>query len=100
MKVNSILLNPKDNVVTAVNDINEGEDIQYLKNGELYTIKASEKIPSYHKVVISEIKKNEHVIKYGEIIGAATENLTVGRLANHLNIASLPRDYEMEIRRE
>jgi hypothetical protein len=97
MKTNTVLLNPKDNVVTATVDIAKGTRIQYLKDGKVIEHIAKEDIPAWNKAAIAEISLQGPVIKYGEIIGAAMEAIAVGTYVSHLNIASIPRDYEKEM---
>ncbi len=97
MKANSIMLSNKDNVVTATIAIEAGEEILYLSQGQLNRITAIESIPAWNKAAITAITDQGAVIKYGEIIGAATENIQAGAYVSHLNIMSLPRNYEQEI---
>ncbi len=98
MKANAILLNNKDNVVTATCDIDQGQTVLYFKDSELCEITAIEKIPAWNKAAIAPINNEETVIKYGEIIGAAMEDIAVGAYVSHLNIRSLPRDYKKELK--
>jgi hypothetical protein len=97
MKANTILLNSKDNVVTASCDIQKGETIAYFKDEKLHRITAIENIPVWNKAAIEPIANKDSVIKYGEIIGAALEDIAVGAYVSHLNIMSLPRDYKAEM---
>ena len=41
---------------------------------------ATDKIPAGHKFALRDIAKGEYVIKYGEIIGKATENIKKGEI--------------------
>ena len=43
------------------------------------------------------MKTGEHVIKYGQIIGAMTTDAEEGMWISHKNIMSLPRNYEDEL---
>ena len=43
------------------------------------------------------MKTSEHVIKYGQIIGAMTADAEEGMWISHKNIMSLPRNYEDEL---
>lgn len=99
MKINSILINNIDNVVTVTVDIKKDENINFLKDGVGITIIAKEVIPVWNKVAINSISKEDHVIKYGEIIGAAIEDISEGSYVSHLNIMSLPRNYDKEMRK-
>ena len=97
MKAEAIMLNPKDNVVTAVNGASAGQTVHYFKGSELCSVTTTEQIPPCHKIAVAPIAKGAHVIKYGEIIGGAQVDIGVGSWVSHLNIDSLPRDYSSEL---
>lgn len=44
MKINALMMNPGDNVVTTVTEISKGEDVCYLVGGENKVLKAIEDI--------------------------------------------------------
>ena len=58
-----------------------------LKVGDK-TIKLINDIPVGHKFSLAEIQKGEKIIKYGEIIGVATQNIQVGEWIHIHNIKS------------
>lgn len=49
---------------------------------------ATDKIPAGHKFALRDISKGEYVIKYGEIIGRATEDIKQGEWAHTHNVKS------------
>ena len=55
MKVNALMMDDKDNVVTCVADIAAGETVIYKKNNEVCTITAKEDIPYCHKIALTDI---------------------------------------------
>ena len=55
MKVNALMMDDKDNVVTCVVDIAAGETVVYKKNNEVCTITAKEDIPYCHKIALTDI---------------------------------------------
>lgn len=73
----AILVNQKDNVVTAVSDIKKGEEIVYPGSGA-NPIKAREEIPYGHKTAISKISQGGDIIKYGEVVGRAGKDIEPG----------------------
>lgn len=96
MRINALMMDSKDNVVTCVTEIKKGEQVIY-KNGEtIKTLLANEDIPYCHKIAIIDIAEQGDVIKYGEMIGRTTEPITVGCWVSHKNIYSVPRKYEEE----
>jgi len=84
MEVSKIIrINPKDNVVVALFEIQGGEDI-LIPGGGLIT--AREKIPVNHKVSIKDFKKGDPVIKFGEEIGRTNQDIPKGRWIHAHNL--------------
>ena len=46
-KVNALLMNAADNVVTTVAEVAKGEEVVFQKDGEYLKIRAEEDIPYY-----------------------------------------------------
>lgn len=98
MNKNAIMLRPVDNVVTVVSDVEAGDTVVFSKDGKQCTVEAAESIPAYHKIAVSDLKKGDHIIKYGQIIGGLTvDEVKKGYWISHKNIMSLPRNYEDEL---
>ena len=49
---------------------------------------ATDKIPAGHKFALKDIKKGEYIVKYGEIIGRATEDIKQGEWVHTHNVKS------------
>jgi altronate dehydratase len=79
----TIIINPKDNVAIALQDIKEGEKFS-LADGKKIT--ALNNIPYSHKVALADIKKGEQIIKYGETIGFASEDIKQGHWVHAHNL--------------
>ena len=47
-----------------------------------------EKIPAGHKYALQAIDKGEYLVKYGEIIGRATQDIAVGDWVHTHNVKS------------
>ena len=77
-------MHPKDNCATSLMSLAENEVIELLDR----KIKLSQPISSGHKFALIEIKKGENVIKYGEIIGIATDDINIGDWIHIHNIKS------------
>jgi altronate hydrolase len=58
-------VNPKDNVIVALQDLAKGEAVQY--DGETYILQ--EDIPAKHKFYMREMNTGEEVIMYGVLVG-------------------------------
>lgn len=86
--INSMIIDEKDSVIVAIEPIKKGTDVNYKLNGEVKTITAKEDIKIYHKISVKEIKKGEPVLKYGEHIGIAGEDIEVGMHVHVHNVES------------
>lgn len=82
-----IIIDPRDNVATALRDLHKGEDIEIPDMGILLSM--IEEIPFGHKVSLQEIGKGGMIMKYGEIIGQATSDIPKGSHVHVHNIESL-----------
>ena len=89
LKFDALLINDKDNVATALREINENEEILVGESRKTIKLIVFEKILFGHKVAIKDVKKGENIIKYGEIIGKATKEIPAGYHAHVHNIESL-----------
>ena len=90
-------MDPADNVVTCVEEIKSGEKIIYRNGDEYLSLTAAEDIPYCHKAALIDLRKGEHVIKYGELIGETNALIKKGGWVSHNNIFSVPRDYDSEL---
>jgi altronate dehydratase small subunit len=72
------LVNEKDNVITAVSDLDVGEDVVYRAPSEIKSIKTAEAIPYGHKIALTKIRKGSYIVKYGEVIGRAKSDIKPG----------------------
>ena len=86
----AIQIDEKDNVATATSDIDAGEQLEIISpDGKvILTPNVIELIPFGHKLAINHLAKGESVIKYGEIIGIATQHIETGAWVNTHNVGS------------
>lgn len=84
MKNKTIQLNPRDNVVVALQDIAAGEQIQT----DDQSITVNEPVARGHKVAIKAIDEGNDIIKYGSPIGHATAPIGVGSWVHTHNVAT------------
>lgn len=89
MKIDAIMIKEKDNVATALRDIRTGETISVGIGEQTKEISIINTIPYGHKFAIQDISKGENILKYGEIMGRATQDIAVGAHAHIQNIESL-----------
>ncbi len=75
----AVLVNDKDNVVTAVSEVRANEEVSYQVGSETRWIRANEDIHYGHKLALTKVAKGNVIIKYGEIIGRAKVNIQPGQ---------------------
>ena len=82
-------INPDDNTATALGDIEAGETISLVsKSGPVGEMTATQAVPFGHKLAVADVKNGEKVLKYGEVIGLATQPISKGDYIHTHNVAS------------
>jgi len=85
----AIRINPDDNAATALNDIEAGETISLVsKSGPIGEMTAKQAVPFGHKLAVTDIKKGDKILKYGEVIGLATQQISKGDYVHTHNVES------------
>ncbi len=87
--MDAIMLRDNDNVATALRDLAEGEEIVVGVQEWSVRVRVRQPIAFGHKLSVIDIKKGDHVLKYGEVIGRATQAIQAGFHAHVHNIESL-----------
>ncbi len=77
----TIHISPNDNVAVALCNLKKGEAFEGV------TLLAD--ISRGHKFCVAPVKKGEKVVKYGEVIGTATEDIKAGE---HVHVHNLKTD--------
>ncbi len=85
---NAMIIDPKDDVVIAIETIEKDDDIIYVCNGETLCFPALEDITIYHKAACQNIPKGKSVSKYGQHIGIATRDIKKGEHIHVHNVTS------------
>lgn len=78
MVKNTIIINPLDNVAVALVDLKKGETHE--------GVVLIEDITKGHKFALTAIKKGEKIIKYGNPIAYATQDISVGEHVHTHNV--------------
>jgi len=89
MKIDAIQIKKADNVATSLRDIQAGEEVTVGVSDATSRITILENIPHGHKFAVRPIPKGETILKYGEVIGRATQDIATGKHAHVQNIESL-----------
>lgn len=75
MKPNALVINDCDNVAVTLEDVKRGEAVRLADGREIV---AAMDIPFSHKVALRRFRRGEDIVKYGEIIGQAGQNIEAG----------------------
>ena len=87
----AIQIDSKDNVATVTTDASSGEQVEVLNPGGEVILKTKlvNNILFGHKLALSDIREGDEVVKYGEVIGVAAEDIGVGEWVHTHNVNSV-----------
>ncbi|MFB9327329.1 UxaA family hydrolase [Paenibacillus aurantiacus] len=85
----ALVVDPKDDVATALRDLAAGENVQYRSGETLGSVTTLAAIPFGHKIAIRDIASGQPVRKYGEIIGQTTEPIKPGEHVHVHNVEGI-----------
>ncbi len=83
-----IVINGKDNVATALEEIPAGTTVSVKTEHGREKIELISYIPKGHKFALTHIEQAGTVIKYGETIGRSTEEILRGQHVHVHNVVS------------
>ncbi|RLE79740.1 MAG: flagellar biosynthesis protein FlgA [Thermoprotei archaeon] len=87
-KIDAVVVNERDNVAVALRDIKPCEKILVSIKDKTLELIVKDFIRRGHKIALYDIKRGEYIIKYGEVIGVATEDIERGRHVHCHNVKS------------
>lgn len=82
----ALIMQPNDNVATALEEIQAGDDVAAALGKESRSIHAAEAIPFGFKVALQDIAQGELIRKYGEVIGRASTAIARGTMVHIHNL--------------
>jgi len=82
-----VAINPIDNVATALTSIDAGSKVA-VDVGQPKTVLVKDSIRMGHKFALERIVKGGDVVKYGEVIGRASEDIEQGKHVHIHNVRS------------
>ena len=87
----ALQVDPKDNTATIfADDIRAGATVEVRDpQGGRHPLKVLADVPYGHKIALRDIARGEHIIKYGESIGAAERDIPAGDYVHVHNIVAL-----------
>jgi altronate hydrolase len=84
MAVLGIRVHPRDNVAVVAADVQAGDLVRLADGTEVLAVEA---IPRGSKLALGPVACGEVVIRYGEEIGRATEDIAAGEYVHTHNLA-------------
>jgi len=88
MERKAIVLNSKDNVATALADLASGDSVALEIDKKPMSVTLVNPIQFGHKFSLVDVKTGTRIIKYGEVIGEATQDIKTGEHVHVHNVAS------------
>ena len=89
MKYDAIMLSERDNVATALRDLEPRETVFVVCGSRSFVHPVREFIPYGHKFAVGDIARGADIVKYGEVIGRAVMPIAAGRHVHVENVESL-----------
>ena len=83
-----IVINSKDNVAVALRDLKPGEIVEVSIGDKLVKVQVRDFIKRGHKIALYDLRKGDYIIKYGEVIGVATQDIKQGQHVHCHNVKS------------
>jgi altronate dehydratase small subunit len=88
-RIDAIAIRENDNVATALRDLAVGEEIVVGMADRTRSVQVRQAIPFGHKLALTDIPAGTDILKYGEVMGRATQDIPAGAHAHIHNIESL-----------
>jgi altronate dehydratase small subunit len=85
----AMIVHGTDNVATVLSDLAAGDQVTLIGAGNLGGLTASQPVPFGHKIALITIEAGEAIVKYGDVIGRATQRITPGQHVHIHNVESL-----------
>ena len=82
----ALVIDPSDNVATALEEILAGDEMAISLSGRTLTIRATEAIPFGFKTAVEDIPRGGMIRKFGETIGKATIPIARGAMVHIHNL--------------
>ena len=86
---NAVMIKPIDNVATALEFIPANAIVTLTCQDKRLSVKVEKDIEFGHKFAIKLISKEANIVKYGEVIGRAIEDIEPGEHVHIHNIEGL-----------
>ncbi len=87
-------VHPGDNVIVALSNLKEGEEVVY--NGEAYVIIGN--VPAKHKFVTKDMQPGDELFMYGVLVGKAQSFISKGSAITTSNVKHAANSFEVRER--
>jgi altronate hydrolase len=84
-------IHPKDNVLVALRDLEEGTAIEF----ESQSFNLTDRVAAKHKFAIDAFKPDDSIFMYGVLVGKATKNIPKGGLISTENIHHASSEFHL-----
>ncbi len=88
-EIDAIMLSEKDSVATALRELAPGAEARVGVGEEVIAVPVAQPIAFGHKLAVRGIPRGADVLKYGEVIGRATDDIGAGVHVHVHNVESL-----------
>ena len=88
---NALIVEKNDDVAVVLEAIHVGDKVTYRYGDEVRSVVSLSEVPVYHKVAVRDIKRGDHILKYGEKLGVATQDIKLGE---HVHVQNLDSERE------
>ena len=89
MNITAMMIKPDtDNVGVVTAALKKGDIARFQKDDKVVEVTLLNDVPIYHKFCVKAVKKGEPVIKYGEQLGLAGQDIAVGDYVHTHNLIS------------
>lgn len=87
MSFKAIMMKRIDRVAVALENIPKGAVVGLNCQGQSYSVELLDAIEFGHKFAVVAINEGEDILKYGEVIGEATRDISAGEHVHVHNLA-------------
>ena len=88
MQKKAVVITTNDSIATATTNLKAGEIVKMFFGEEVLEIEVIKDIPFGHKFAIKNINLGDQILKYGESIGSAICNISIGDHVHVHNVQS------------
>jgi len=79
----------EDNVAVVIRDVAVGETLMVHLGTEILKLATATAVPAGHKVALRDFKRGDRILKYGEVIGNASDDIPAGAHVHVHNLEGL-----------